>query len=526
MAGEPEPLLDGADIQGNILPGLTRTEQLFVAFASTDQARLQRALAALKPRLTTMATALTHRDARKRAFVMHTARPQRSDLWVNLALSVRATNALGAPEVAKLDRRFALGMRPGAVGDPTAATLPDGRPNPAHQSNWEVGSPTRPVDLFLIFAHDHDIANHAAPIIAEIAAVLGSEPVYREQGRILPDEIEHFGFRDGISQVGVRGNIRQDGVERPVTTRYGVPSRDGIDFGKAGQALVWPGQFLTGQPTFAGEQPELAPEFTNGSFLVFRRLRQDVKTFYADTESLAQKLSADTGRTISASDLRNLLVGRFPSGASLMRHEHEPTQSEGPNEINYFAFGTELPSISLDDGTVVAASAADPDILRGRRCPVWAHIRKVNPRDLGTNQGGASETLGFQMLRRGIPFGPLYDHTNADHPDNACERGLLFLSYQRKIEDQFGFLNRDWMNNQDAPSAGGFDLLVGQNVPDNGGGLHAPKTATFFGPAAAGSNPDGIPFQVSNQWVIPTGGAFLFAPSLAFIDKFASALVA
>ena len=31
------------------------------------------------------------------------------------------------------------------------------------------------------------------------------------------------------------------------------------------------------------DDPALAPELTNGSFLVFRRLRQDVKTFYSDT---------------------------------------------------------------------------------------------------------------------------------------------------------------------------------------------------------------------------------------------------
>jgi hypothetical protein len=52
------------------------------------------------------------------------------------------------------------------------------------------------------------------------------------------------------------------------------------------------------------------------------------------------------------------------------------------------------------------------------------------------------------------------------------------MSYQRKIARQFEILNHDWMNNRDAPQAGGFDLLVGQNVPDDGGGLYAPKSAS------------------------------------------------
>src|SRR5262245_8232134 len=79
------------------------------------------------------------------------------------------------------------------------------------------------------------------------------------------------------------------------------------------------------------------------------------------------------------------LVGRFRSGAALMRHEEDPGRAEDPHEINYFAFGAELPSIVLSDGTNVAGAPAEPDILRGRRCPVWSHIRKVNPRDLGTD---------------------------------------------------------------------------------------------------------------------------------------------
>ncbi len=87
-----------------------------------------------------------------------------------------------------------------------------------------------------------------------------------------------------------------------------------------------------------------------------------------------------------------------------MRHEQDPGKAEGPNEINYFAFGAEVPSIVLSDNTEFAGASAEPDILRGRRCPVWSHIRKVNARDLGTDRGDALQTLGFQMLRRGIPF--------------------------------------------------------------------------------------------------------------------------
>lgn len=522
-----EPLLEATDIQGNIIPGFSRLERYLVAFSCTDKGRLQGALALLRPQLTTMADALEHRDDRKAALLSQAPRPRRPDLWVNLALGVRATEALGASGVLDLDdddRSFAAGMGPGIVGDPHAPLLPDGAPNPADRSNWKVGSPSSRVDVLLIFADDADADVAAKPVVDELARVLGSQPVYTEKGQMLCGEIEHFGFRDGISQPGVRGKIMQDGTERLITTRYGVPSRDGIDFGKAGQPLVWPGQFLTGQPSGPGDQPGLAPELTNGSFLVFRRLRQNVKAFYDDTDTLAQTLSASTGRSLSGSDLRAKIVGRFPSGAALMRHQQDPGQPEAPNAVNYFSFGVELPKLTLNDGTVVDGSAADPDVLRGRRCPVWSHIRKVNSRDQGTNRGTPLDTISFQMLRRGIPFGPPYDHVNPAASKNQDDRGLLFLSYQTKIARQFEILNHDWMNNFGAPQAGGFDLLVGQNVLDDTG-LYASKTATFFGSESDGSD-KGTELEVSTQWVIPTGGAFLFAPSLAFVDKFGATAVA
>lgn len=524
MASNPEPSLDAGDIQGNILPGFNRNEQCFVAFSCEDKEALQGALAALRPRLTTLTTALDHRDERKQAFIAGAGRPQRGDLWLNLALGPRGTEVIGAGNVRALDQAFDTGMKASITGDPTAAALPDGTPNPANRNNWVVGSQSKPVDLLLIFAHDQDVAEAAEPIIKQVASQLGAAPNYRENAAQLPGSIEHFGFRDGVSQAGVRGYVRKDGLERPITTRYGVPSRNGIDFGKPGQPLVWPGQFLTGQPNYPGDDPGLAPEFTNGSFLVFRRLLQDVEAFERDTAAMARKLSEARGQPISPEDLRARLVGRFQSGAALMRHEQDPGKAEGPNEINYFAFGTEVSSIVLSDGTAVVGCPADPDILRGRRCPVWSHIRKVNSRDLGTDLGDASQTLGFQMLRRGIPFGPLYNRERPEAVENQKERGLLFLSYQRSIEHQFSTLNRRWMNNRDAPQAGGFDLLVGQDVLEDSG-LYGSKSAVFFGQSPVGDE-NGTIFDAPTQWVTPTGGAFLFAPSIAFIDKFAPARVA
>jgi len=44
MFSDAEPLLDGEDIQGNILPGFNRLERYLVAFTCSDGERLQKIL--------------------------------------------------------------------------------------------------------------------------------------------------------------------------------------------------------------------------------------------------------------------------------------------------------------------------------------------------------------------------------------------------------------------------------------------------------------------------------------------------
>src|SRR5262249_54080470 len=157
------------------------------------------------------------------------------------------------------------------------------------------------------------------------------------------------------------------------------------------------------------------------------------KAFDEDTATMAA-LIASHGASVTADELRAATVGRLPSGQPLMR----PLAAGGPSlepmlALNHFNFATDVPALVLSDGEHLAGAAADLSPIIGVRCPAWAHIRKVNPRDLGTNLGGEAETAAFQMLRRGIPFGPPYDRRRPDDPDNAEERGLLFLAYQRSI---------------------------------------------------------------------------------------------
>ncbi|MTH66300.1 hypothetical protein [Paracoccus shanxieyensis] len=506
-----EPALDSGDIQGNIIPGFRRRHQLLLGYGAGSEGILRQALAVLAPWVTSVAPVMRHRDTRKQALKMGTPEPEMPDLWANIALGAKAMDRLGENGVRALDRAFDIGMRPARTGDPWSPVDAAGVQNPWNPSNWVVGSPAKSLDLLLILAFDDWAASKGDELLAAVKAT-GLAEVYRECGTVLPGAIEHFGFMDGVAEIGIRGQIELDGAIRLVTTRYGVPPRDGVEYGRPGQPLAWPGQFLIGTATGQNRVDPAPERYRNGSFLVFRRLSQDVRAFDEDTQAASEQLGIPPAR------LRAAIVGRWPSGAALMRHSEEPASTDDHLAINYFLYGTEVPGLQLG-GISVLGAAADPAPIRGLTCPAFAHIRKVNPRDLATDLGGASMTQGFQMLRRAIPFGPPVDRVNPDNPVNDTERGLLFLAYQRWPSLQFERLNNSWMNTDDGPGPGGFDLLVGQRVSPQTG-AYEPKDAILYDLAEPAP---GRSLMARRTWVRPSGGAYLFAPSLSLIVAMATA---
>ena len=86
--------------------------------------------------------------------------------------------------------------------------------------------------------------------------------IFEQRGDTLPGNLrghEHFGFKDGVSQPGIRGQgvaRRRETTSRLATS---IPA-DELDqhpkiFARPGQPLVWPGQFLLGEPR---QRPERA----------------------------------------------------------------------------------------------------------------------------------------------------------------------------------------------------------------------------------------------------------------------------
>lgn len=422
---------DLRDIQGNVLAGFNTNIEVLVALTA-DHSRASQAatwLASLSEEVTSVLDVREFRAAMKAPL-----RGEPSDLtWLGLGMGAGLLASI-RPDLHLKDYAFNRGYlaRARSLGDHTA---PD---------TWRFGGPNAPVDLLLIVASNHEPAaeTRADELVAE-AKLQGLSVSYRETARRI-DDLEHFGFRDGVSQPGIIG--------------YDVDGTEGA------------GHFVFGHEKLPGDGGGATGDdpkglLRNGSLMVFRRLAQDVAAFRAFCAAKATELQADFPR-MTPEHLAAILVGRWPSGALVsMAVAQDPGKPPHDNDFDF---------------------ANDPDATS---CPFGAHIRKVNPR-LGLADGVKIP----RILRRGIPFGPIYED------DARAERGLAFVSFQTSIADQTDAITNTWMNSAVRPGVDpGHDLLVGRSIQDRFITLPVSNGKIRLSAGTA-------------QWITPTGGAYLFAP--------------
>jgi Dyp-type peroxidase family len=531
---EAEPELDVNEIQGNILPGFSKPHQGVLALAFNDIPRAKAWIRALLPDITTMAQCLESRSKIRahrglgveRRATLYVDATDVDDTWLNVAISragmdkLLAGGAYSADVAAFTDPAFGHGLaaRSALLGDPTE---PSAEGNPAR---WRFGGPDREADVLLICGADRD--DRGADLLADVrarAVEYGADVLHQEMGHKL-DAIgkEHFGFQDGISQPGIRGRWSSDPGSH-ITQRAIDPSctPDAWLYGLPGQELVWPGEFVFGYPGMAadplipGSIRQPGPAWSrNGSYLVFRRLRQDVAAFRRFVTTAAEELSKKPGFAGATADwLASRLMGRWPSGAPVSRKPAGDDVVLGVDRLanNDFGFAANTESIPLvDESGRGSWPAAQADPL-GLICPSASHIRKVNARDTANDMGGRHASFDRRILRRALPFGPMLgDPTGHDPVDG--ERGLLFACYQTSIQDQFEFLCNAWANDEKRPrSPGGFDMIIGQNGRTGAGRV---RSCTLLGD-------HGSPAVVTTHvdFVIPTGGGYFFSPSISALDS-------
>jgi len=499
-----EPLLAVDEIQGDVLAGLGKRFETLVFLASGRLSQFKRWLRDLVPQITTTAEVL----AAKR--VPRSRRPGNDRrvspiVWINLAFSWQSLRRLAADHDLFTDRAFREGLarRSALLGDPQE-DISEGSPR-----RWLVGGPGNEADAVLIVAGDdrRTVGRVVADLEHRLRNAGGGHVLFVETGARFSGRVagnEHFGFRDEVSQPGVRGLVSAI-PPKPLTPRY-----DASDpaHGKPGEILVWPGEFVFGYPgqnsqgslCVPGPDPlhRSAPSWArHGSFLVVRRLRQNVYAFHRFVNESARRLA------IPPALLAAQLIGRWTSGVSLVRSAADGG-NQRPNErlLDSFVYQGSCEVVEGDRRRPLPADAA------GTRCPVSAHIRRMHPRDIRSREGNTfpnpSDTQTHRLLRRGIPYGRSSRSTPEAPIEDCIDRGLLFLCYQTSIENQFEFVVRRWANEPNFPEPlSGHDPIIGQNSRS----LCRQRT---FRVASGG----GCTLTTALEWVVPTGGGYFFSPSV------------
>lgn len=457
-------LRDSREIQGNILAGFRKDHQrlVFVAFGGISKARAW--LDDLIPRLARTDQVATFNDLFSAARRQGGGDPENlKAVWVNISLTASGIRALAAREPFGGEDAFVRGAAASAeaVGD-AGASAPD---------RWLFGREDQAIDAVLTVQADRsndlevELARHYAAF-----AIHGLSIVFEQDGDTLPGPRaghEHFGFKDGISQPGVRG------FDQPDDTGEQAGDHPGID-------LINPGEFVIGYRGEGGDRV-LPAWMTNGSFHVIRRLAQDVPGWWSQVEQQAGALAGAEG--ISPDLLAAKTVGRWRSGTPLdLAPERDLRSGRNPGKDNDFEF----------DG--------DPD---GVRTPRFAHIRKVYPRK--SDPPGEQAAEGHRIIRRGIPFGLPFDPGLGRGHGVDAARGLVFAAFMASIENQFEFLQETWANAGDFPSSGdGSDAVIGtgsQTTLKRDG--HADAALSFA------------------RFVTTEGSLYAFAPSITTLSTLA-----
>jgi Dyp-type peroxidase family len=375
--------------------------------------------------------------------------------YVGLGLSYSGYRALGVPdERIPTDPAFRRGMRSRStirkLKDPAVSTW---------QENYQ-----QQIDAVVLAGSDSveatgrvvtTVRKLAAPSVQVVGVEIGE--VWRNRAGYVA---EHFGYRDGLSAP----HFLDDGSQGP---RQGG----------------WDARLSLGRVLVPDPSSESEPAVQHGSYLVLRKLEQNVRAFQKARRALAEVM----GPKVSPEQAGAMLVGRFEDGTPLLRRrpggEHRTD--------NTFTFA---------------------DDVAGRLCPYPAHVRKMNPRD----GGGTADRLHL-MARRGITYGergpePAADGPLEEYPEGDV--GLLFMAVNADLVNQFEFVQSRWANDHAGPQSfgrdsQGMDQTIGQGrrrrltLPR---GIDRPAIDTF----------DPIPPVVTML-----GGEYFFLPSLTTLRVFA-----
>jgi Dyp-type peroxidase family len=376
---------------------------------------------------------------------------KRGTPYVGVALSFEGYAALGIPANRRPDDpSFQRGMSDPAtrqaLGDPSPSTWEETYRAPIHaivligDAREASVSATREAILAI---------NHPVTLVGEETGLYQRN----EDG----DGIEHFGYVDGRSQPLF---LKQDIEEERATT-------DGT--------TVWDPAFPLKQ--ILVREPGRPERY--GSYLVFRKLEQNVQRFKEEEERLAEnlKLQGEDSERAGA-----LLVGRFEDGTPVTLQREGGGHHPVMNDFTY---------------------ASD---FAGMKCPFYAHTRKVNPR--------TDETRDHLMARRGQTYGQRADNPGDEKVEPNVRPtggvGLLFMAFNSDIANQFEYTQQALANAVGAGDTAGVDQIIGQTR------RRRLRSANRW---AGDPKKDLRRTNPVAPAVTMKGGEYFFAPSLTFLER-------
>ncbi|CAI7608303.1 unnamed protein product [Penicillium bialowiezense] len=280
---------------------------------------------------------------------------------------------------------------------------------------------------------------------------------------------EHFGFLDGISQPLIKG-LDDETLKLPGSRK--VPTRPGIIlFGHDGEMENVP-QLM---------HPEWAKD---GSLFVVRKMRQFVPEFNSFLESQAPRLN------FTPEQLAARLVGRWKSGAPV-----ELCPDEDNKEYSTW-------------------NDFDSPLDNQLNCPFSSHIRKTKGR------GMMNDRDIFDIMRRGIPYGPEVGPDEKENSKTVLDRGLIFTCYQSSLCNGFQFIKNRWANPDTFPADKtdftdginpGQDVIIGQSVK---GAIEEDDKLLYTCVYDGNKVHNKVTFE---PFIQSNGGDYFFTPSLKLL---------
>ena len=395
-------------------------------------------------------------------------------LCANLAFTVQGLQLAGVEggTLEELPTEFRQGMaaRASILGDlrhnhPTRWALP--------QRNWPQPDPAKLLRVELSSVHavvQMAVSGHASaqwqdlvdnpthplwPVVkafdAELAPqgvrILSVQAMQRFADNAAPHGRDRFGFADGISQPVLKETVP--------ATKFS----DRVELG----------DLLLGYENSLCDRPRTGRLWDDSTFLVVRKLRQDVQGL----KDLEAQFPMPTGL------LKSRLMGRTVDGENLV-------DNTTGNDFNY------------------------DDDREGEQCPIQSHVRRANPRTPRQPHaaGHALAPPVPRIIRRGMSYGPPAD------PNSAADRGLVFMAYNASIAEQYEVI-QSWLSGANSSQERSYSALrdpfLGVAQDDD------PRSFVFHDDAGDEQRvtlPPADKPLVTVEW-----GLYLFVPSMKAMEE-------